>query len=322
MNKTLIILISIISFCLTGFGQSDYKTYKNDIYGIEFDYPENFLIEEHFDILVAQNIRTEGCPIEFKIKIYNPNRPKEVYDCCYTPEEIEKYGQIPSIEIWFRNLDCLKYKSETSPNVGAVIGELKKRGYDTIQINKTTKLIPRGRYLDSKTDTWILEDRCDTCIILDNIETVIKCTSCPEGAVENQMAIVVHKGDYTVHIRDDATEYPNDFDIILNSIKLKDVIKQIDYNNEDLFKSFRKYDIVSQRKVFDSQLQNYSLKELRLMRNEIFAAYGYIFNSDDLKNYFESKKWYNPTIYNINEIELTDIELDNIDTLLKLEKNK
>jgi hypothetical protein len=322
MNKILITFISITFFYITGFGQSSYKTYKNDVYGIQFNYPENFLIDEHFDILVAQNIRTEGCPIEFKIKIYNPKRSKEVYDCCYTPEEIELFGQIPSIEIWFRNLECLRFKREISPNVEAVIHALKNQGYDTTLIKKSTSLIPRGKYKDARTDTWILKDRCDTCILLNNNETIIKCTRCPEGVVENQMAIIVHKGDYTVHIRDDATEYPNDFDIILNSITLIEEIHQIDYKNEDLFINFRKYDIASQRKVFESQLKNYNLKELRLMRNEIFAAYGYIFKSDDLREYFESKNWCNPSISNINEIMLTETELENIETLLKLEKNK
>lgn len=44
----------------------------------------------------------------------------------------------------------------------------------------------------------------------------------------------------------------------------------------------------------ESDLRTFSSRDLRLMRNEIYARYGYIFNSNDLKSYFSSKPWYSP----------------------------
>lgn len=42
------------------------------------------------------------------------------------------------------------------------------------------------------------------------------------------------------------------------------------------------------------ELSVLSADELRLARNEIYARHGRMFNSEDLKNYFQSKSWYTP----------------------------
>ena len=43
-----------------------------------------------------------------------------------------------------------------------------------------------------------------------------------------------------------------------------------------------------------SDLYGYNCWELRVMRNTIYANYGYIFKSDDLRRYFYQFSWYNP----------------------------
>ncbi|QSE98036.1 YARHG domain-containing protein [Fulvivirga lutea] len=69
------------------------------------------------------------------------------------------------------------------------------------------------------------------------------------------------------------------------------------------------------------ELKTYSKKELRLMRNEIFARYGYVFSSDDLRTHFNLKKWYKPdsTINPMAESFLSEIEKQNIKTIKSLE---
>ncbi len=47
-----------------------------------------------------------------------------------------------------------------------------------------------------------------------------------------------------------------------------------------------KYPDSSTRLLTEIDLEGKSKQELRIMRNEIFASYGYIFTSEDLKNYF------------------------------------
>lgn len=52
-------------------------------------------------------------------------------------------------------------------------------------------------------------------------------------------------------------------------------------------------------------------KELELMKNEIFARYGYRFSNPDDVKYFYKQDWYEPIVDNKN-IELNDLESDNV----------
>lgn len=45
-----------------------------------------------------------------------------------------------------------------------------------------------------------------------------------------------------------------------------------------------------------SKVKKLSKKKLRLARNELYARHGYIFDDEELYNYFSGKDWYNPTI--------------------------
>ncbi len=79
------------------------------------------------------------------------------------------------------------------------------------------------------------------------------------------------------------------------------------------------YWCVSTDSLKDDDLELISPSELRLMRNEIFARYGYIFKSKDLKKYFGKQKWYKPLFINVNKY-LTSIERHNIEFIKKYEK--
>jgi len=58
--------------------------------------------------------------------------------------------------------------------------------------------------------------------------------------------------------------------------------------------------------------------ELRIIRNEIFARHGYIFKSQDLKDYFSSKDWYKPKFENVDSY-LTDDEKQYIQVIRNAE---
>lgn len=53
---------------------------------------------------------------------------------------------------------------------------------------------------------------------------------------------------------------------------------------------------------------------IRLMRNEIYARHGYVFNSADLKNYFGKQPWYKP-LNNNAAVKLSAIETLNVELL-------
>jgi hypothetical protein len=58
----------------------------------------------------------------------------------------------------------------------------------------------------------------------------------------------------------------------------------------------------------------YSLEELKILRNEIFARHGYIFTNSELKKYFESNNWYKPISTDVYE-RLSDIERLNLEQI-------
>ena len=78
----------------------------------------------------------------------------------------------------------------------------------------------------------------------------------------------------------------------------------------------------SQRLVTGYDLQGLSLTDLELMRNEIYARHGWVFNRQDLRRHFESQPWYRPRGTQANrlaEAELSGVERKNVQTIRALE---
>lgn len=81
---------------------------------------------------------------------------------------------------------------------------------------------------------------------------------------------------------------------------------------------------ISSRYIDVSELYSYGAATLRLIRNEIFALHGRIFNSQDLMDYFSQKSWYVPT-YSPEEFDanmfyyLNDYEEANLQLILDYE---
>ena len=85
----------------------------------------------------------------------------------------------------------------------------------------------------------------------------------------------------------------------------------------------------SSRLIRPGELGPLSLGELELMRNEIYARHGWIFNRPDLRNYFESQPWYRPKgdLSNAQqsnrwvEAELTPLERRNLRIIVSRENS-
>lgn len=75
-------------------------------------------------------------------------------------------------------------------------------------------------------------------------------------------------------------------------------------------------DKISQLEIFDLLPK----KNLRILRNCIFAKYGYTFKSADLQKVFSQQEWYKPTSGKVDD-KLTDNDKIIIDYILSLEKN-
>lgn len=82
----------------------------------------------------------------------------------------------------------------------------------------------------------------------------------------------------------------------------------------------RDFYYISNRFIKSEELLNISASTLKLMRNEVFASYGYDFKSKDLKEYFSQFSWYKPHLKNVDTY-LTELEKINIQMIQSVENN-
>ena len=67
-----------------------------------------------------------------------------------------------------------------------------------------------------------------------------------------------------------------------------------------------------------SELQGRSKAELRVMRNEVYAHHGRVFESADLHDYFALKPWYQQNA-NYSDSLLSDVDRENIRVIQEYE---
>lgn len=82
--------------------------------------------------------------------------------------------------------------------------------------------------------------------------------------------------------------------------------------------SFDRYRWLQERYATEEDIEGMTSEELRIMRNFIFAYHGYIFNSDDLSEYFSQYPEYTPE-YSYVTSDLNPVELENIEFIKSYE---
>jgi len=78
------------------------------------------------------------------------------------------------------------------------------------------------------------------------------------------------------------------------------------------------YPVASERYLNSDDVNNLTGWELKIMRNEIFARHGYIFKTEEMRNYFMYEKWYVPRYENVDGM-LSDVEKKNIELIKRYE---
>lgn len=77
------------------------------------------------------------------------------------------------------------------------------------------------------------------------------------------------------------------------------------------------------RYLEENELKKYDKDELAIIRNEIYARHGYVFNQEPFKSYFNSQAWYIPNgSFKGSDVELNAYEKENVQLLLRLEKER
>lgn len=109
-----------------------------------------------------------------------------------------------------------------------------------------------------------------------------------------------------------------DINIIINDNDEKEIIVKDNYPYYD-----NSYFIIPDshtRYLTTSELMGYSKNELALIRNEMFARRGYIFNKKVYQDYFNSMPWYVPNqAFKGSVNELNNIEKHNVELIKSME---
>ncbi|MCG8700135.1 MAG: YARHG domain-containing protein [Bacteroidales bacterium] len=98
---------------------------------------------------------------------------------------------------------------------------------------------------------------------------------------------------------------------------------EIGYKSHSLQKQYSgNFTQASIRLLVLEELEKMSKTDLKIMRNEIFARYGYKFKpGGEMDNYFQERKWYKKHHDTVNEF-LTDLEKENIKLIQEVENRK
>ena len=72
------------------------------------------------------------------------------------------------------------------------------------------------------------------------------------------------------------------------------------------------YHITSSRLLTEEDIKGFSKSDLMIMRNEIFARHGYIFQDPMLQEHFSQMPWYTPLQDDISQITLSSVEQNNV----------
>jgi hypothetical protein len=75
-----------------------------------------------------------------------------------------------------------------------------------------------------------------------------------------------------------------------------------------------------EKSITMEQLEFFSRDDLRILRNTIYARYGYRFNSKDLQEHFSKFAWYNGVTNNVDN-KLTAVDIGNIELVQRAEQN-
>lgn len=107
-------------------------------------------------------------------------------------------------------------------------------------------------------------------------------------------------------------------------VNVNDIIKEINVsikeknktsNDEFIFKDS------SNRKLTENEVKNLDKSKLPYARNEIYARNGYIFSTNQFKDYFNKKSWYKGKTSDFGIEDLNDIERYNVNLIKKYESS-
>ena len=322
-------------------------TFKSRVYSttqLNFDYPYNnamYVLE--IKTIIPDNIRTFKDFIDYSERQQTNLINIKCYDCpiydfgqdylkykidnnmanYYTGygaekdnDELEKYAFVPDNGTdWFVKNDLYNQNNKKLLIEFSTAGRGQKQVNFDISNFNLFDVIKRNHFKEvenklEKVSSDNAKKEADTAIITDPNGT----TNVRSGKGTNNPVIYELKTNETFDV------YPSSENWWL--VKLNN--KQEGYIFYDRVSLIRnnldgKYTNASNYFLGEDDLINLSKNELKVMRNEIFARYGYIFREGgEMNDYFKNQEWYTPRYKNVNS-KITDLEKFNIQIIKSYE---
>lgn len=316
------ILISLIS-CNNGTKDSNKtvnaeKTTDKTAESVESKFTESYFIEKTI-ILDLDFDKTPDTLQLIDIKYTNTQTDKTFDDHGYRRISISnKKGKltIDNLDAWGNEIEC--------DSIDNIIFDNKEYNFKVVAINKKTTGLIFSKYLygsDYDYHTIIAVDSTAKPTVC--MDTTIRIKAFRDIDKDGNNEIIGILGYDNIY----RLGFINNSPVGDKPYHILDYKNMLYRNNDSLFYSynskyyrFREYPESSLKRLTDSDLKNRNETELRLMRNEIFAQYGYIFKSTDLQEYFSKKEWYNERGNGEFQFCFTDNEKYNIDLIKKFEE--
>ena len=155
--------------------------------------------------------------------------------------------------------------------------------------------------------TETLEKKSDNSLIIEYINTV--------SQINKNINILMERSNLTIDndISEKIIYTPKKPEI--KKIEEKENKKEINTSITDL-SGIKLNDLMNNPQWLDF----YSKRDLRILRNLIYAQKGYIFQDRELKNLFEAQQWYKGRYEDMNSIKLTQREKNFIEEIKKRER--
>lgn len=89
-------------------------------------------------------------------------------------------------------------------------------------------------------------------------------------------------------------------------------------SDDEEYMSYGFYDVACGRLLDEADIAHCTKGELRIMRNWIYARHGYIFQTQDMRDYFSKFGWYEPRYSDVSSL-LSDVEKKNVEFIKRHE---
>ena len=294
------------------------KTKNETTKSVENKFAESYFIEKTFILDLDYDTTPDTLQL-IDIKYTNTQTKKTFDDHGYRRISISnKLGKITidNLDAWGNEIEC--------DSIDNIILDNKEYNFKVVAINKNSTGLIFSKYLygsdyDYHTIITVDSTRKPT-VCMDSTIRIKAFRDIDKDGNNELIGILGYDNIYRLGFISNSPVTDKPYHILTYINRRFENNDSLFYSYNSRYYGFREFPESSLKKLTDYDLQDRNRTELRLMRNEIFAQYGYVFNSKDLQDYFSAKEWYNERGNGEFQFCFTENEKYNIDLIKKFEE--